>query len=161
MPDTKSPKEESNSESKGGAKRLVMVAVLCVALLGAGFVLGSKMSAPAEAAEASEDAEEEDDSYEVGYIVDLDAVNINLSDDHYLRVSISLGLSPKVKLKKPEEFHTAPASDLALAAFSGRTIEELETHDGREAIRTELLEKLDDHYHGEVVSLYFTEFVMQ
>ncbi len=176
MPDTKSPGDpESPEPKKGGPKRLVMIAALCVGLLGGGYVLGGKMSSPSVAADdgttdsaepgadpdADTESESEEHDSEVGVVVDLEAVNINLADNHYLRVAISLGLSPEVELEEPEEFHTAPASDLLLDAFSGRSIDELATPTGRDGARQELLSAIEEHYHGEVTAVFFTEFVMQ
>ncbi|WP_420452474.1 flagellar basal body-associated FliL family protein [Ilumatobacter sp.] len=167
MPDTKSPTDEE-APKKGGPKKLAVIAVLCVGLLGGGYVLGGKSSAPASAADGgagTETAEtetgDEEGSSEIGLVIDLEPVNINLADDHYLRVAISLGLSADVELHGEDEFHTAPAQDVLLSTFSGASIEQLATPEGRDSARHHLLEAVEEHYHGEVAAVYFTEFVMQ
>lgn len=181
MPDTKSPGDiESPEAKKGGPKRLVVIVALCVGLLGGGYVLGGKMGAPSAAAdtptaEAGDESEptEEEASAEVGEVIDLEPVNINLAENHYLRVAISIGLSAdedhgaekKTKKKEAEAegptFHTAPASDLLLKVFSGRSMAELATPEGRDAARQELLTLMIEQYDGQVVAVFFTEFVMQ
>ena len=173
MPDTKSPGDNESSETKkGGPKRLVMIAALCVGLLGGGYVLGGKMGAPSAAAadgtaESNLDEATEEDAAEteVGQVIDLEPININLADNHYLRVAISLGLSADEAGGghggEDEEFKTAPASDLLLSVFSGRLMEELTTPEGRDEARLELLTHMDEQYHGSVVAVFFTEFVMQ
>lgn len=172
MPDTKSPGDNESSETKkGGPKRLVMIAALCVGLLGGGYVLGGKMGAPAAVAddgtaESTPDEEsEESKGAEVGEVIDLEAVNVNLADNHYLRVAISIGLAPADggggHGGDDEEFKTAPASDLLLSVFSGRLMEDLATPEGRDEARLKLLADMHDPYHGEVTAVYFTEFVMQ
>ncbi len=182
MPDTKSPGDSESPEAKkGGPKRLVMIAALCVGLLGGGYVLGGKMSAPSAAAdggtgepgaeESSDGEAEEDHSAEVGEVIDLEPVNINLADNHYLRIAISIGLSAddgsekkgKIKRKEaePVPFQTAPARDSLLKVFSGRSMEELTTPEGRDEARNELLALMTEQYHGEVAAVFFTEFVMQ
>ena len=40
-------------------------------------------------------------------------------------------------------------------------MEELSSAEGREAARLELMHGLTEHFHGDVASVYFTEFVMQ
>ncbi len=173
MPDTKSPGDNESPEAKkGGPKRLVMIAALCVGLLGGGYVLGGKMGAPAAVADdgtaesdPDEESEESKDGAEVGLVIDLEPVNVNLADNHYLRVAISLGLAPDDGAGghggEDEEFKTAPASDLLLNVFSGRLMEDLATPEGRDEARLKLLADMDEPYHGEVTAVFFTEFVMQ
>ena len=149
-----------------------MIAALCVGLLGGGYVLGGKMSAPAAAvaddgtAESTHEEEsEESKGAEVGEVIDLEAVNVNLADNHYLRVAISIGLAPAEEGgghgEEEEVFKTAPASDLLLSVFSGRLMEDLATPEGRDEARLKLLADMHEAYHGEVTAVYFTEFVMQ
>jgi len=92
-----------------------------------------------------------------------DAVNVNLADGHYLRVAISLGLSADIDFghDSPDDFPVAAASDVLLHTFSGRTIAELSSTEGREAARHELEEGLAEHYGEDIVSVNYTEFVMQ
>ncbi len=167
MPDKKSPDADEETSS-GGSKKL-MVPILAVVLLAAGYLMGGKMGAGSASAsdegEAAAEAEDEHSEPHVGIIVNLDAVNINLADSRYLRVAISLGLHEDVSLDdghgKTAEFPTAAASDVLLRTFTGQTIDALSTEAGREQAREELLAGLEPHYGHDVVAVYFTEFVMQ
>lgn len=165
MPDKKSSDEK---EKKGGIGMPVVIG-LCVVLLGAGYFVGGMMgggSAAAEETAADETSEEEsEEKVKVGKIIDMEPVNINLAENHYLRLAVSIGLDYHVELVdshgKETEFFTAPASDLVLAQFVGASMEELATLEGRDSAREELLEALHEKYDGAVVAVYFTEFVMQ
>ncbi|MFK8025535.1 MAG: flagellar basal body-associated protein FliL, partial [Ilumatobacter sp.] len=106
---------------------------------------------------------------EIGELVELEPVNVNLQDGHYLRVAIALEKykSEEAASDKKKDagdapaFPTAPAADLVLSTFSGRAMSELSTNSGREAVRTELFEAIKAVYGDKVTSVYLTEFVMQ
>lgn len=107
-------------------------------------------------------------------------MNVNLADGHYLRVAVSLGLvdhlaegeqaaaesdgSHGAATEETEQssFPTAPAADLVLSTFAGREVDQLSDPGGREAARHDLLERIHEYYGEEqVLTVYFTEFVMQ
>lgn len=169
MPDTKSAGDEPEPTGKSGPKKMITTAVLAVVLVGVGYFLGGQMggsgeAAAEESAETSEaSTEKEAEEEHVGIVVDLDAVNVNLADGHYLRVAISLGLSEDIDFGhgSPDDFPVAAASDVLLSTFSGRTMADLASEEGREHARHELEEGLAEHYGDDVVSVYYTEFVMQ
>lgn len=170
MPDTKSSDTESDStETTKGVKRLLPAAVICVIMLGGGYFLGGKMSAGSAAApvaEASAEAEAEpEEKAELGHLETLDALNVNLADGHFLRIAVALEIGEHEggdgHGKDEAEFPTAPAADLVLSTFSGRSMPELATHEGREAAREELFTAISEKYGDKVVSVYLTEFVMQ
>ncbi|MFK7918561.1 MAG: flagellar basal body-associated protein FliL [Ilumatobacter sp.] len=176
MPDKKSSKEDSE-EKGGGAKKLLPVVVIGIVMLGGGYFVGGMMSGGGEAepvADAAEDeaAAEEEETVELGDLEALDAVNVNLLDGHFLRIAVTLEVAHEEHEESGDdghgateveevEFPTAPAADLVLSTFSGRSMEELASAEGREAARTELLHAVEEKYGEKVVSLYFTEFVMQ
>jgi flagellar protein FliL len=171
--------DESTDAGDGGGKgrggKMMPAAMISIALVAAGYFVGGRGgSAPAaEAAPATTVAHEP----EVETIVDLEAVNVNLADGHYLRVAISIGMAahhgeegeakggghgkagaaPTTEPTAP----TAPAADLVLSTFSGKTMAELSTLDGRVAAREHLLEELKEFYGEDVITVFFTEFVMQ
>ena len=168
MPDTKSAGEEPEPTGKSGPKKMITTAVLAVVLIGVGYFLGGQMggsgeAAAEESAETTEASSEEAEEEHVGIVIDLDAVNVNLADGHYLRVAISLGLSEDIDFGhgSPDEFPVAAASDVLLSTFSGQTIESLASEEGREHARHQLEEGLAEHYGDDIVSVYYTEFVMQ
>ena len=168
MADKKSP-ESTEEEADGGKSRLIIIVAMCVAIAGGGFMIGGRMSgggAEEETAVATEDTVEPEPVIEA--IVDLEAINVNLANGHYLRIAIALGLS---EVPEAEGGHgggddgppieIAPASDLVLTTFSGRTIEDLETPEGRELARKDMLHGLENYYGESIIAVMFTEFVMQ
>ena len=109
---------------------------------------------------------------EFSEIVDLPAININLADGHYLRVAVSLGLhAPEEEAVAAEHgaaeatdepsIPIAPAADLVVAIFSGRTMDSLATPEGREEAKALLTAQIVEHYGETVASVFLTEFVMQ
>lgn len=175
MPDKTSPEDSTEQEeAKGGSKRLIIIVVICLVIGGAGFVVGGRLSGGAEVEAADEEEEVEEAEEVIGHIVDLEPVNVNLADGRYLRIAVALGLSEHVGADEEggggghggggdEEisFETAPASDLVVTTFSGRLFDDLSTHDGRESARHDLLEGLENYYGEDVLTVLFTEFVMQ
>ncbi len=173
MPDTTSSTNETATpnEGKGGKGRLIVIVVLCFVLAGAGFFLGGRLSGggDAEAATAEEPVEEPDP--EIVKIVELEPVNVNLADGHYLRIAIALGLSEHALHADEgggghgggEEFvfETAPASDLVVGTFSGRHMEDLQSQEGRDTARHDLFEGLENFYGEDIITVFLTEFVMQ
>jgi flagellar FliL protein len=90
-------------------------------------------------------------------------VTLNLADGRFLKVGLALQL---VEGAEPvEEAHVAgfaaPALDDAISVLAARTYAELVAPGGRDAVKHELLERVAHRYEGEVMDLYFTEFVMQ
>lgn len=86
----------------------------------------------------------------------LDPVQINLAGGHYLSMSIALQLTDKAK-----EADGSKALDAAIELFSGREITEVNDAKERLKLKEELVKELDDLYEGEVMDVYFTQFVSQ
>lgn len=168
MPDKKSSDKEQDKE--GGKKSLLPIVVIGVVMLGGGYFVGGMMSGgsePVPVADAAE-AEPEAEKVELGHLEALEAVNVNLADGHFLRIAVTLEIHSDEKEasgghggEEAAAFATAPAADLVLTTFSGQSMEELSTVEGRESAREHLLEKVIEKYGETVTSLYFTEFVMQ
>ncbi len=116
----KKKKADDDGADEGGKKKrspLVIIG-LCVALAGVGYMLGGRKAGAAEGATAVttttilqlEGCVEGTDAVVAEHkAVDLPAMNINLTDGHYLRVTVSLGLCPDVVIPEKGEFETAPA----------------------------------------------------
>lgn len=132
---------------KGGKKKLIVI-VLVVALLGggAGYWFFLKPQGPQKPKEP-----------EPGVVVKLDAIQINLAASHYLRVGIALQASKDAG----EEVDGSKALDATIETFSGRTVAELAKNNIREKLKKHLEHELDELYEGEVIGVYFTDFVTQ
>ncbi len=175
MPDTTSPNTNEPDAKSGGPKRLIIMGVLCALILGAGFVLGGRLSGGAATAEPAADAAEEEPAEPtIDEIVDLDPLNINLADGHYLRIAIAIGVHHGEEAEEDgggghgasdaeaePSIETAPATDLVLTTFSGRQMPDLSSPEGRERARHDLLDGLVEFYGEDIVTVLFTEFVMQ
>ena len=159
------PAADAAPVKSGGLLRTVVIVFLLIGIAGVGFVMGGRggaaPAAPAAADGATAEAEKEAEAEKKGPIVEMEAINVNLAEGHYLRIAVALGLSPEVKLKEGEEFDKAAASDVVLGTFSGMLMADLTSAEGREKAREHLLTALEPHYGNEVVHVYFTEFVMQ
>ncbi|WP_298458352.1 flagellar basal body-associated protein FliL [uncultured Cellulomonas sp.] len=134
-------------------KRLVVVLVV-VLLAGAGagywFVLGPGA--------ASGPATEEVQAQPVpGVVQTVEPVSINLADGRYLRIGLGLQLPAEIE----EEIDPARALDRTISVFSGRSVDEVTSPEGRASLKVELTQQLHEAYEGEVLEVFFTEYVTQ
>jgi flagellar protein FliL len=160
---TRPPASEASATDKapkkvGKKKLMLIVGVVVVLALAAAywFLLGPGKAAPA-AATGPDATATPAPVYDLGEVMAIDSISINLQGGHYLRLGMGLQLIKSV--------HTAPdkakALDAAIALYSGHTTEELADPAIREELKKQLGEKLFELYDGEVVSVYYTDFVTQ
>jgi flagellar FliL protein len=138
--------------AKGGKKKklILVIAVVLVLVAGAAYWFLLKPSPEASAEPVEPEAVP-------GAVQVIDAVSINLAGGHYLRLGLGLQLTTEVQ----EELSTAKALDLAITLFSGRSLDEVSDLAARAALKEELLHELEEAYEGEVMDVYFTDFVSQ
>ena len=92
---------------------------------------------------------------------------VNLADvesPRYLRVTISLMVDDKNAVEEVMENTTVASKtrDVILQTLSRKTSGEIMDDEGKNSLRTEILEKLGPYYHEpKVVDVMFTEFVIQ
>ncbi|MDQ6523490.1 flagellar basal body-associated FliL family protein [Nocardioides sp. LHD-245] len=133
------PPEQTTS----GKGRTVAIALLVVGLLaGAAWFLVLKPTGDGEP--------------KPGEVAPLEAIQVNLAGGHYLRLGMALQLTTAA-----EEVDGSKALDSAITVFSGLPVEEVTKPDVRETLRQQLVERLKERYHGEVMEVYFTEYVTQ
>jgi flagellar protein FliL len=142
-PATEAPGDEP--AKKGGKKKLILVLVVVLVAAGAGYWFFMKPASGAEKAP------------EPGVVVKLDAIQINLADDHYLKVGIALQASKDAG----EELDGSKALDETIDLFSGQSMEDLSRRGFRDKMKKNLEHRLDKAYEGEVIGVYFTDFVSQ
>jgi flagellar FliL protein len=140
-------KEAAGEPAKKSKKKLIIAVVLVVAIAGGAawfFLLrGSGSSTPKPP--------------EAGAILKLDSISVNLADGHFLKVGIALQATKAA----PAELEGSKALDIAIAELSGRQMSALAKPKERERVKQELVAKVSKAYDGEVMDLYFTDFVMQ
>lgn len=144
---TKDSPPEAGADTSVEAKRpkrklLAIVLVMALAATAWWFLLRPAEADPAPVA---------------GEVLKLEPIQLNLAGGHYLRVGIALQGSEDAG----ENFEGSKALDAAIELFSGREVEELSRPAQRTALKKELLAELDERYHGEILDVYFTDFVTQ
>jgi len=127
--------EQSDEAAKGGGKMKLIIIVLPVVLvIGAAawfFLLrgdgGEKVKAIPEPTP--------------GPVVTLDPITVNLASGHFLKLGLALQTDASAK-----EVDGSHALDLAISEFSGETIDDLSSAEGRERAKRELLARIKFAY---------------
>lgn len=132
--------EEERPRKRRG--KLIIALVVVVLLLGAGgyFVLKPSKAGPPQP----------------GAVDPLDSIQINLAGGHYLRMGMALQLR-----KGAPEVDGSKALDAAINLFSGQSMSDVNTGQLRNSLKAKLARQLTTLYDGDVMGLYFTEFVTQ
>jgi flagellar FliL protein len=144
------------AEAPKGKKKLVMIVVpVLLAVVAAWyFVLGPGSGGSA--------AEEKPKKAELGEVVALDPITMNLADGRLLKV----GLALQLPLEPPAgaghgEFSGSVALDEAISFLGEHTYDQLAAPAARQEAKKELSHRVNERYHHGVLEVYFTEFVMQ
>ncbi len=150
-------------------KNIIIIAgisLIVLALIGGGFfMLWQKLAALDNLkAGASAKTTEKSDQGGMGPIFSLDSFIVNLSDQggkRYLRITMSLELGDP---KAAEELtkRLPQIRDSILMTLPSRKVEELQTMEGKNSLRADIISKLNEFLGKEIVkNIYFTEFVIQ
>lgn len=143
-------KGKDKVKGKGKSKRKLLVMLVVIAVVGgAAYWFLLRPSGNAAAAEKPAPVP--------GAVLVVEPISLNLADGHYLRIGLGLQLTNAVA----EAPDAARALDLAVQLYSGRTVDEVISAEGREALRAELTKSLSEAYEGEVMGVYFTDYVTQ
>jgi flagellar FliL protein len=166
----KKDKAAAGEGTEGGARSgKVKTVGMAVGFVVLGALIGPKVlgggSAPAGATEGTTT------TTAAGPVVVLDAVTLNLADGHLLQVGLALELDPNAEAaggahgEKPDESDPtkgyAKAIDATIDVLGDETMATLSAPGGREAAKSALEGVLHDLYEGEIVGVYFHQFVMQ
>ncbi|MFV0632956.1 flagellar basal body-associated FliL family protein [Demequina sp.] len=146
--------EQAPAPARGGSRRWsVVVGVIIVALACGGYWFLAGPGAAASDSAATEQAPA------LGDVQLVESISINLADGHYLRLGLGLQLSAEAS--GHGDLDVAKALDAAISLFTGRTVQELADPATREELKGDLIATLGDAYHGEVLGVYYTDFVTQ
>ncbi|HEX2174446.1 MAG TPA: flagellar basal body-associated FliL family protein [Nocardioidaceae bacterium] len=140
------PEQDVTAEEPKKSKKKLVAVGLVIALAAGAYWFVLKPS-PSEA-----EAEPEP-----GAVVVVEPIQINLAAGHYLKIGLALQASAEAH----EDPDGSKALDSAIELFSGMPMEDLALAEDRAKLKKKLLHDLEERYHGEVLDVYFTEFVTQ
>jgi flagellar FliL protein len=158
---------EEETEGNGSSMKLVMIVVLVVVLAGGGFLafmfLGGGGDDPVNGLETGGRASVLEDETEVQtYALETFVVNLNdPGGKRYLKTNIELeyfseAVSEELVRRLPQ------LRDLILLQLSSKGLDDIQSVDGKIALRRELIQRINQTLTtGKVRNLYFTEFVIQ
>ena len=142
--------ETDEASAKGGKKKLMIIGLVVLLMAaGAAYFL---LSASGEA-EAEEPVP--------GEVLALESVAVNLAGGGYLKVGVALQLvaSEGGGHGAATGPSGAKATDLIISTFS--QARPADVTGAREALKEALEQKIIEAYHGEVMGIYYTEYVTQ
>ncbi|RJX27858.1 MAG: hypothetical protein C4554_03625 [Dethiobacter sp.] len=152
-PDEKQQKKDTKKE-KSKVKAMVFILIIGMALSGGysawHFFLRDKQAREKRAAQIITSAPMD--------------FTVNLADAgqrRYLKATVELGYSSK-GLTKEIEKNAAEIRDLIIELFRSRTVSEINASEGTNGLRMELKAELNERLKsGEILEIYFTEFIIQ
>jgi flagellar FliL protein len=142
-------KTEATDEApaKGGKKKLlVLLAVVAVAAAGAAYFFlfsGTSEAAPPEP----------------GEVLTLDPVAVNLAGGGYLKIGVALQFTADAAGGHGGGPDGAKATDLIISTFS--QAQPADVNGARDALKAALQKKIVEAYEGQVIQIYYTEYVTQ
>lgn len=144
------PPVASADAQKARKKKLAGLVVLLVAAVAGWYMLlgpGAQISDEPQAAP------------EPGDVVALEPITMNLADGRLLKIGLALQLP--LAEGEEKEITGSVALDEAIAFLGRYRYTDLVSAEAREVAKAKLSARVSDRYHGEVMQVYFTEFVMQ
>jgi flagellar FliL protein len=142
------PAETEEAPATGGKKKLVLVlAVLLVAAAGAAYFFlfsgsGGEVEEPVP-----------------GEVLTLEPVAVNLAGGGYLKIGVALQFAEGAGGGHGGGPDGSKATDLVISTFS--QAQPADVTGAREALKEALEQKIIDAYDGEVIEIYYTEYVTQ
>jgi len=158
--------EEKGSQSKKLMLVIIIVSVVFMGIMGAGFyVLWNKVAPPDPEVQLDPDQTEdvkEDDK--IRPVHTLTTFVVNLADrggSRYLRTTLDLELTDEAAVEEVKQ-RLPQIRNAVLMIIPSKTSKEIKTTEGKTTMRDEIMEKLNSFLkNGSVTNIYFTEFVIQ
>jgi len=160
----KEQEEQEVAPKKGLPIKLIVIIVLVLALLGGSFfaLKGGILSFPKPSAIQS--LEEGDATQDMGPIYSLDNFIVNLVGGHgknYLKARLELEMD-HLKTKEELDKRLPQIRDAILTMLSSKSDDDIKSLEGKFQLRAELISTLNQRLRtGKIVSIYFTEFIVQ
>ncbi|ARU48385.1 flagellar basal body-associated protein FliL [Sulfurospirillum diekertiae] len=162
---------------KGNMVLIIVIVLLVVILIGGGaaafLLLGSSHEEAAATTTSQQDVKAEKkktsskkstDHLAIGPMYPMAQFVVNLlseSGNRFLKVSIDLELSDP-KLQPEMDHKKSLIRDIIIRTFSSKTFEEISTLKGKDKLKDEVLDKINENLSdGQVKNIYFTDFVVQ
>lgn len=155
--------EDTDSQSRRPGKKLVLIGAVLLVLLAVGAFVGKGLlAAPA--------APEPDPRTVAGDVVTLAPITMNLADGRYLKLTLALQLNKAASpvaggvdaaAGKVPAMDGAKALDAAISVLGQHTYAQLIAPEGRAGAQKVLSAQVSKRYDGDVLGVYFTEFLMQ
>jgi flagellar FliL protein len=147
---------------------LILLATNVLSLAGVGaawFLAPSIATPPAEAGEEEQEAEQEErDLADIGVTVEVGKFTINLSDPgspRYLKAKIQAAVSSESTKEEVKE-RNGQLRDVAISYLSSLSLSDTQGARAKEDIRESLRKRMNNLLRsGEVLDIFFTEFVTQ
>jgi flagellar FliL protein len=140
------PTRDGTAEEAGpkrSRKKLILVLVAVLAIGGGGYWFFLKPAGPPGPPKP-------------GDVVTLEPIQVNLAGSHYLRIGIALQL-----VAGAAKVDGSKALDATITEFSGLGMDVVNDPAKRATYKKALEKQLDTSYEGDVMGVYFTEFVTQ
>jgi len=163
--------QEQEEKKEGGSNKLLLIVIivlLLVLLIVGGLVAYFLLSGGDEEKQAEpqkvEKKKKVSNMTEIGPIYPLDRFIVNLlsnNSNRYLKCKIDLELDAP-ELQKEIDKKLPAIRDLIIRILSSKTVEEIQTSQGKEKLKEEIKRKINEILTtGEIRNVYFTEFVIQ
>lgn len=164
--------KKQETAEKSGKKNLFIIigAVLVVLLIGGGFGAWWFLLRDKPAADNTNDPAQQvvvpvvGQAATIGPMVNIEEFIVNIiSGDaaHYVKTSLTVELTNE-QVKTEVEQRMPQVRDAILLLISNKTYEELQDLQGKKQLKAELLSTVNAFLQsGQVVSIYFTNFVVQ
>ena len=162
LPDTPGSTGKGTKPKKSRKKLLVIGAVVLVLLAVGAFVGKGLLSAPS--------VPEPDPKTVAGSVVTLAPITMNLADGRYLKLTLALQLSKAASpvaggvdgaAGQVPTLDGAKALDAAIGVLGQHTYAQLIAPGGRADAQKALAAQVKKRYNGDVLGVYFTDFLMQ
>ena len=153
---------DNEEEKSGGNKKLIIIlaASLAVVLIAGGFVVMTLLN-------GSKAAAEPDPTTVPGAVYAMeDPMTLNLADGKFLKTGIALQMNKAgdealLEAGAAEGPDMSAARDATISVLSKYSYEDLLKPEKRDEAQKALSTEVSKRYEGGVLSVYFTEFVMQ
>lgn len=158
--------EEKGSQSKKLMLIIIIVSLVFMGIMGAGFyVLWNKVAPPDPEVQLDpEQAEEDKEADKIRPVYSLSTFVVNLADrggSRFLRTTLDLELTDEATVEEVKQ-RLPQIRNAVLMIIPSKTSKEIKTTEGKTAMRDEVMEQLNSFLKsGSVTNIYFTEFVIQ